>query len=180
MTTAHRATPPLLEVRGLSKSYGAQLALDNIDVTVFPNEIVGLVGENGAGKSTLLKILAGVVHGYTGSISYDGKPVALRQPHEATELGLSSVFQEQALVPNLPVYENMFLSHEALFSRFGIVSHKARITAAERHLDALELDIDVRQPAGEYDIATRQAIEIARACSLAEVLEATEPTGVTG
>ena len=172
MTTGDRAAPPLLEVRGLSKSYGAQLALDNIDIKVFSHELVGLVGENGAGKSTLLKILAGVVQGYMGTIVYDGNLVALRQPHEATELGLSSVFQEQALVPNLPVYENMFLSHESLFSRFGIVSHKARIAAAERHLNALELDIDVRQPAGEYDIATRQAIEIARACSLAEVLDA--------
>ena len=90
MTTGRRTTPPLLEVRGLSKSYGAQLALDDIDITVFPHEIVGLVGENGAGKSTLLKILAGVVHGYTGKIVYNGNPVALRQPHEATELGLSS------------------------------------------------------------------------------------------
>lgn len=172
VATIDRTAPPLLDVRRLSKSYGAQLALDEIDVKVFPHEIVGLVGENGAGKSTLLKILAGVVHGYTGTIIYNGEPVALRQPHEATELGLSSVFQEQALVPNLPVYENMFLSHESLFSRFGIVSHAARIAEAERHLTALELSIDVRRPAGEYDIATRQAIEIARACSLADVLDA--------
>ena len=172
VATRNRTTPPLLEVRGLSKSYGAQLALDDIDIKVFSHEIVGLVGENGAGKSTLLKILAGVVHGYTGTIIYNGSTVGLRQPHEATQLGLSSVFQEQALVPNLPVYENMFLSHESMFSRFGIVSHTARIAAAERHLNALELDIDVRRPAGEYDIATRQAIEIARACSLAEVLDA--------
>jgi len=126
---------------------------------------MGLVGENGAGKSTLFNILTGLIRADAGTVVYRGKPFQPRSYKEAFEVGVSRVFQEQSLVLNVPVYENLVLSQERRFTRFGqLVDHRAMIGAAERIVEDAGLDVDVRRNAGSYDFSKRQAIEIARAC----------------
>jgi ribose transport system ATP-binding protein len=155
----------LLSVTGLSKSFGSISVLENIGFAVPTKSVVGLVGENGAGKSTLFNILTGLVRADAGTIVYRGKPFQPRSYKEAFELGVSRVFQEQSLVLNVPVYENLVLSQERRFTRFGqLVDHRAMIKVAEKIIEDAGLDVDVRRNAGSYDFSKRQAIEIARAC----------------
>jgi ribose transport system ATP-binding protein len=155
----------LLRVSGLSKSFGPISVLEDISFAVPTRSVVGLVGENGAGKSTLFNILTGLVRPDAGSMVYRGRPYHPRSYKEAFELGVSRVFQEQALVLNVPVYENLVLSQERRFTRFGqLVDHRAMIEVAERIVGDAGLDVDVRRNAGSYDFSKRQAIEIARAC----------------
>jgi ABC-type sugar transport system ATPase subunit len=155
----------LLRVAGLSKSFGPISVLEDVSFAVPTRSIVGLVGENGAGKSTLFNILTGLVRQDAGEIAYRGKPFRPKSYKEAFELGVSRVFQEQALILNVPVYENLVLSQERRFTRFGqLVDRLAMIKVAERIIADAGLDIDVRRTAGSYDFSKRQAIEIARAC----------------
>jgi ribose transport system ATP-binding protein len=155
----------LLRVTGLSKSFGPISVLEDISFAVPTRSIMGLVGENGAGKSTLFNILTGLVRPDSGTMVYRGKPFRPRSYKDAFERGVSRVFQEQALILNVPVYENLVLSQEHRFTRFGqFVDHGAMIRAAERIIDDAGLDVDVRRTAGSYDFSKRQAIEIARAC----------------
>jgi ribose transport system ATP-binding protein len=92
---------PVLELNGVTKSFGPLVAVDNLSLTIRPNEVVGLLGENGAGKSTLLKILTGVHQPDKGSIAVNGKTVSLRSPQEANAVGIGIVHQEQSLFTNL-------------------------------------------------------------------------------
>ena len=160
-----------LEVRGLTKYFPGVTALDDASLYVNDGEIVGLVGENGAGKSTLLNILSGTIGNWSGEALLRGESVRPRNYHEATLMGIARVFQEQALVPTLPVYENMFLSHESRFTRGGIfLDGRKMVALAEKELKILGIDINVRRPARDYDFSTRQAIEIAKAFGLSEML----------
>lgn len=163
---------PLLHISNLSKRFEEIPVLKNLSMDIYPREIVGLVGENGAGKSTLLNILSGTITDHTGSIEFDGRPLQLRGPADAARTGISRVFQEPALVPNLPVYANLTLSHEHLFSTFGVLSKRKMVEAAVRQLAEIGVTMDVMAETGSLDIATRQIIEIARACSLAKILGA--------
>jgi ribose transport system ATP-binding protein len=163
---------PLLRISGLSKNFDEIPVLKNLTMDVFPREIVGLVGENGAGKSTLLNILSGTITDYSGAITFGGRPLRLRGPADAARVGISRVFQEPALVPNLPVYANLTLSHENLFSTLGFLNKRKMIEAAEKQLAEIGVTLDVTAETGSLDIATRQVIEIARACSLARILGA--------
>src|SRR6202035_2593220 len=99
----------LLEVRGLSKSFGALRALDNVDFTLRAGQIHALVGENGAGKSTLIKVITGVLARDTGIIRLQGEEVAPRSAREAVAIGLATVYQEVNLLPNLSVAQNLYL-----------------------------------------------------------------------
>ena len=126
--------------------------------------IVGLVGENGAGKSTLFNIITGLTRPDGGTMFYRGRARS-RAYGEAFALGVSRVFQEQSLVLNVPVFENMVLSQERRFTRWGqFVDRRAMIRVAEKIVEDAGLDVDVRRNAGAYDFSRRQAIEIARAC----------------
>jgi ribose transport system ATP-binding protein len=155
----------LLRVAGLSKSFGPISVLEDISFAVPTRSIVGLVGENGAGKSTLFNIMTGLIRQDAGQMVYRGKPFQPKSYKEAFELGVSRVFQEQALILNVPVYENLVLSQEHRFTRLGqFVDHGAMIKAAEKIIEDAGLDVDVRRTAGSYDFSKRQAIEIARAC----------------
>ena len=105
---------PLLEARGLTKSFGGALALDGVDLTVLPGEVHGLLGENGSGKSTLIKILAGYHVPDAGTLSVSGHDVRLPlRPGEYRELGFEFVHQDLGLVPSLSVAENLFLGEIA-------------------------------------------------------------------
>jgi len=106
------AAAPILELKGISKSFGAVEALRGIDFEVYPAEVVALVGDNGAGKSTLVKTIAGTHQPDAGTIWFDGEEVKIHTPSDATRLGVDTVYQDLALCDNLDVVENMFLGRE--------------------------------------------------------------------
>src|SRR5215208_3347367 len=103
---------PLLELRGVSKSFGAVQALYQVDFHVAPGEVMALVGDNGAGKSTLIKGIAGIYPVDEGEVCYEGKPVHIHGPKEAAGLGIEVVYQDLALADNLDVVQNMYLGRE--------------------------------------------------------------------
>ena len=155
----------ILRVDGLTKSFGGSLVLDDVSLGVPRNCVVGVVGENGAGKSTLFNLISGITRPDRGRIEINGVEIRPANYREASLLGISRVFQEQALIQNLPVYENVLLSHESGFVRCGQILDKRRmISVAQRVLDAFGLNIDVRRRTRDYDFSIRQSIEIARAC----------------
>ncbi|MCP3476075.1 sugar ABC transporter ATP-binding protein [Bradyrhizobium sp. CCGUVB1N3] len=168
---------PIFTMRNGSKRFHGISVIEGIDLDIFPNEIVGIAGENGAGKSTTLKMIAGIYPPSDGSMALSDKSYRPLNYTRAVEAGISMVFQEQALVPSLAVYENIFLSLEANFSnRLGIVDTKAMIAFSERHLKDLGLDyIDPRCRTGDYAFHHRQMIEIAKAFALAEYFHIDHP-----
>ena len=158
-------TVDILQIERLSKRFGGTLVLENIGFSVARHSVVGIVGENGAGKSTLFNVISGIVRPDRGRILYQGKEIRPAHYREANLIGISRVFQEQALIPNIAVYENILLSHEAAFTRYGQFLDRPRmIEVAQRIVDSMELDIDVRRRTGDYEFSKRQSIEIARAC----------------
>ena len=174
----------MLSVEHVSKAFAGVQALDDVNVEIGVNEVVGLVGENGAGKSTLMRILAGVYSPDHGSLKLDGAPVFLRNPREANLNGIGIVFQEQSLLLNLTVGENIYLGQEAEFTRMGLVNRRGLNAAARRQLDKVEVDIDPRTRTSELSFAARQMVELAKALALEErterhlVILLDEPTSV--
>lgn len=155
----------LLRVEGLSKSFGPIAILQDVSMSVPARSIVGLVGENGAGKTTLFNIITGLVRPDSGTMFYRGEAFSPRTYGQTFAMGISRVFQEQALVLNVPVYENLVLSQEHQFTHFGqLLDRGEMIRVAEKIVSDAGLDVDVRRNAGAYDFSRRQAIEIARAC----------------
>jgi ribose transport system ATP-binding protein len=175
---------PVLEARGLGKSFPGVIALDDVSIAVRAGEVVGLVGENGAGKSTLMRILAGVYQPDTGEIRLRGQAVSIRSPAEAVARGIGMVFQEQSLLPNLTVAENIYLGHEARFTRGGLLRWKALHEAARCQLAKVDLDLDPATPVSALDFAARQMVELAKALRLEDETDAhlvillDEPTSV--
>jgi ribose transport system ATP-binding protein len=174
----------VLEVRNISKSFPGVKALDNVDLAVKPNEIVGLVGENGAGKSTLLKILIGAYQPDEGDLLIRGEKVQVRSVKEAEDHGLAMVFQEQSLLPNLSVRENIFLGNEEQFIKFGTINWGKMDKEAKRQLEKVELDVAPTAYTADLKFATRQMVELARVMSLedrtqhAPIVILDEPTTV--
>lgn len=155
----------ILVVEGVSKSFGASLALDSVDLSIGRHQVVGLVGENGAGKSTLLNILSGILQPDAGTITLNGRPAAPANYAAANALGLSRVFQEQALIPNIKVYENLLLSHEARFTSYGQVMRSGEMIAIARELmREAGVEIDVTSRTADLSFSARQLVEIVRAC----------------
>jgi len=172
------ATSPhtLLEVAGVAKRYPGVLALDHVSLTVKAGEVVGVTGENGAGKSTLLDLLSGVASPDAGAMQLRGLGYAPRSYREATRRGVFRVFQEQALLPNLTVAENLFLTHELVLARALPLLRRRRMEAvASELLASLGLDLDVRRVTGELPLGERQALEIARAVGLSRLLRVASP-----
>jgi len=170
------AVTEALRVTGLSKLYPGVKALDDLTLGVRQGEILGLVGENGAGKSTLLNILSGVEQPESGVIEVAGAEHRFANYKSANSAGIFRVFQEDATIPGLRVYESLFLSHESSFS--GWKPGLGRRKMAERAREAVRdfgLDIDVRRPIGEFDVGVRQSLEIVRAIALSRLLETERP-----
>ncbi len=163
---------PVLEVRELCKSFRAVVALDHVSLQINRGEIVGIVGENGAGKSTLLNILSGTERRDSGKILLNGDgEIAPRNYLEANRLGIWRVFQDPAVIPGIPVYENLFLGHADKFTRLGsVLDKRAMVREAKRIVHEMRLEIDVTQPTYRYNFAVRQALEVAKASMLSEVL----------
>lgn len=103
---------PLIELRNITKAYGAVVALDNIDFHIAPGEVIGLLGDNGAGKTTLIKILSGIVQPTSGAILYQGKEVKIRSRRESYEMGIETIYQDIALVDQMDIMRNIFLGRE--------------------------------------------------------------------
>src|SRR5215213_8543104 len=165
----------LLEMRGVSKVFPGVRALDGVDFTVRRGEIHALMGENGAGKSTLIKVLTGANQRDGGTVLLDGQPIRPRSPKDAQRVGISTVYQEVNLVPNLSVAENLFLGRQPTLLgsiRWGRMNRLAREALAK-----LNLDIDVMRDLGTYSIAIQQMVAIARALDVqVKLLILDEPT----
>jgi monosaccharide-transporting ATPase len=171
------STNDFVVMTGIDKSFPGVHALINVDFSVAKGEIMALVGENGAGKSTLIKILTGADHADKGTIALDGGIVSIGSPLHAQELGISTVYQEVNLCPNLTVAENLLIGRQP--SRFGVsVDWKKLNAQAREYLKELDVEIDVTRPLGSYSVAIQQMAAIARALivSNARVLILDEPT----
>jgi rhamnose transport system ATP-binding protein len=167
---------PRVELRGISKSFGATAALTDVSMDLLAGEIHGLVGENGAGKSTLVKILGGVHVPDAGTILLDGVPTHIPDPAMARSLGVAVVHQEPRLFPHLSVAENVFLADPPK-GRLGEISWREMRRAAAALFDQLDVRLDVTAPVRGLSMADQQLIEIAKALSVdARVLILDEPT----
>jgi galactofuranose transport system ATP-binding protein len=169
------APQPVLTMTGISKSFPGVTALSNVDFRLFPGEVHALLGENGAGKSTLIKVLTGVYDPDAGSVTLDGTPVRFTAPPQAQAAGISTVYQEINLCPNLSVAENIFLGRQPRTLgriRWGDLRKRSR-----ELLRRLDIDIDVSAQLSTYSIAVQQMVAIARAVDIsAKVLILDEPT----
>jgi len=154
-----------LRASGLTKRFGETQALGAVDFSLDFGKITGLVGENGAGKSTLLNILTGITSPDQGTIEISGREVVLKDYADAQMLGLARVFQEQALILNIPVYANLLLGSEARFASLGqFIRRSAMIELAQQMMDTAGVSIDVRRHTGDLSFSERQLVEIVRAC----------------
>ncbi|MFJ9697333.1 ATP-binding cassette domain-containing protein [Kitasatospora sp. NPDC101183] len=158
----HVTGAPVLELRAVSRRFGAVQALAEVDLTVHAGEVLALVGDNGAGKSTLVKTIAGVHPVDTGTIHWRGETVRLARPQDAVELGVATVYQDLALCDNLDVVANLHLGREK--RRHGLLDDVAMEQHARELLDTLSIRIpDLRAPVGALSGGQRQVVAIARA-----------------
>lgn len=168
-------TRPLLEARGITKTYPGTVALDRVDIAVEAGEVHALMGENGAGKSTLIKILTGAETRNSGTILIDGEAAGLETTQKAQRAGVWAVHQEVMVLPNLSVAENVMLGFQP--TRFGLVNRRETSRLARAALAELGLTLDVDRPLGAYPVAIHQLVAIARAVRAeARVLVLDEPT----
>jgi D-xylose transport system ATP-binding protein len=178
---------PILELRGISKHFGAVQALTEVDFDVYPGEIVALVGDNGAGKSTLVKCVAGTHAPDAGKIFFEGREVKIASPHDATRLGIETVYQDLALCDNLDVVQNMFLGRERVRRLIPLaVEPLSEIEMEKRSLGVLEsLRVttigSVRTRVASLSGGQRQSVAISKAVMWeSKVMLLDEPTAALG
>jgi monosaccharide-transporting ATPase len=165
----------LLEIRGLTKSFPGVKALQGVDFTARRGEVHALMGENGAGKSTLIKVLTGVYLRDAGTVRLDGSEIRPTSPKAAESLGISTVYQEVNLIPQLSIAENICLGRQP--TRLGMIRWRAMMRHAEAALARLDLKLDVREQLSACSIAIQQMVAIARALDVsAKLLILDEPT----
>ncbi|HWT20562.1 MAG TPA: ATP-binding cassette domain-containing protein, partial [Variovorax sp.] len=170
---------PVLELRGIHKQFGGIPVLRDVQLRLYPGEIHALMGQNGAGKSTLIKVLTGVLPSSGGEMHLGGQPIHPASPLEAQKLGISTVYQEVNLCPNLSVAENVFAGR---YPRCGAaqgfrIDWAAVNRRAEELLARIGLDIDVSRLLSSYSVAVQQMVAIARSLGVSsKVLILDEPT----
>ena len=166
----------ILTMKGISRAFPGVQALQDVDFNLRRGEIHALMGENGAGKSTLIKVLTGVEAPDTGVITLEGKDIQVRSPQHAQELGISTVYQEINLCPNLTVAENILIGREP--RRTGRIDWKRMNAQAVEILERVDIGIDVTQTLGSYSVAIQQMVAIVRALDVAstKILILDEPT----
>lgn len=170
------AERPVVSLQHAVKKFGSFTAMSDGCIELYPNRIHALAGENGAGKSTLVKVLAGIHQPNSGEFLVDGQPVRFKTPAESKAAGISVIYQEPTLFPDLTVAENIYVGRQPR-GRLGLIDHAAMKRDAEELFDRLEVPIDPSQLADGLSIADQQIIEIAKAISLdAKVLIMDEPT----
>ncbi|MEJ7805045.1 MAG: sugar ABC transporter ATP-binding protein [Telluria sp.] len=169
------AKVPVLELRGICKQFPGVRALHDVALRLFPGEVHTLMGQNGAGKSTLIKVLTGVYAPDKGSIALAGQQIRPTSTAHAQQLGISTVYQEVNLCPNLSVAENIFIGRYP--RKLGMVDWGAMRSRAETLLAQLEVTIDVTSPLSTYPLAVQQMVAISRALNVSVlVLILDEPT----
>ncbi len=177
---------PVLALKGVSKSFGAVQALEDVDFEVNSGEVLALVGDNGAGKSTLVKAIAGIHQIDSGEILFEGRPVSISKPTDAVTLGIATVYQDLALCDNLDVVENLFLGQEERSHGFAGFTRQIDQTSMEQQshelLDSLAVTItDMRAEVGTMSGGQRQQVAIARSLlGDPKVVMLDEPTAALG
>ncbi|RZS89523.1 monosaccharide ABC transporter ATP-binding protein (CUT2 family) [Motilibacter rhizosphaerae] len=175
------ADQPILELRGINKSFGPVHVLHDIDFAVYPGEVTSLVGDNGAGKSTLVKCIAGIYTIDTGEIRFEGEPVTIHGPRDTAALGVEIVYQDLALCDNLDIVQNMFLGREirkgAILDE-AAMERKARDTLASLSVRTVK---SVRQVVSSLSGGQRQTVAIAKSVLWnSKVVLLDEPTAALG
>ena len=172
---AASASAPLLEAVGLTKRYGGQVALNAIDFSIAPGELVAVIGENGAGKSTFAKILSGAVRPDSGDLRVRSVPIELNAPRDALRHGISYIPQELAYLPNLTVAENLLVGRWP--SRFGVTTRRRIHAEAHRVAARLGIELDIGAEIVQLRLAERQLVEIVKALARdVSVIVLDEPT----
>jgi D-xylose transport system ATP-binding protein len=172
---------PLLELRGVGKSFGPVQALSDVTLAIQPGEVMALVGDNGAGKSTTIKAISGIGPADSGHMLWEGREVHIRGPKDATALGIATMYQDLALADNLDIVQNMFLGRE--LSRAGFLNETAMELSAKQTLADLSVTTvrSIRQPVGSLSGGQRQAVAVARAVlEDAKLVIMDEPTAALG
>lgn len=168
----------IVEVQKVSKAFPGVLALDQVDFSCLPGEVHAVVGENGAGKSTLIKILAGVYQPEKGKIFLRGREISFPSPKDAQKSGISIIYQEFNLIPELSVAENIFLGREPS-KRWRLIDTTRLNQRSKELLTDLKADIDIQSKVKDLGVAQQQMVEIAKALSLnADVIVMDEPSAV--
>jgi D-xylose transport system ATP-binding protein len=173
---------PILELRGVSKAFGAVQALFQVDFHVDPGEVMALVGDNGAGKSTLIKCIAGIHPISEGQILFDGEVVNIHGPKDASALGIEVVYQDLALADNLDVVQNMFLGREELdgLRRLNEIQMESRAAKTLSDLSVTTIR-SVRQTVAGLSGGQRQSVAVAKAVMWnSKVVILDEPTAALG
>lgn len=165
-----------LEMKGITKSFGANDVLHGIDFSLSGGEICALLGENGAGKSTLMNILGGVLKADHGTISIDGQQVEFATPLDSLNAGIGFIHQELNLINDLAVYENMFISRE-IKKKNGLLDIGAMCQETRQVFERIDVDIDPKTMVRDLDASYKQIVEIARALMMnAQLIIMDEPT----
>jgi D-xylose transport system ATP-binding protein len=171
----------LLSLRGISKSFGPVQALRNVDLDVPVGQVTAIIGDNGAGKSTLIKSISGIWSPSSGQIFWNGKEVQIHTPHDASQLGIATVYQDLALCDNLDIVENMFLGVEE--TKHGVLDEIKMELATVKVLKELAVTTvkSVRQKVGSLSGGQRQAVAVAKAAMRdAKLVILDEPTAALG
>jgi D-xylose transport system ATP-binding protein len=175
------ASEPILELRGVNKSFGVVHVLHDVDFQVYPGEVTALVGDNGAGKSTLVKAIAGIYPIDTGTYLFEDKQVTVRDPNDVAALGIEIVYQDLALCDNLDIVQNMFLGRE--LKRRGVLDEATMESMAREALASLSVRTvkSVRQMVSILSGGPRQTVAIAKSVLWnSKVVLLDEPTAALG
>ena len=165
----------ILEMKGITKRFSGVTALSNVDLKLTKGEVHTLLGENGAGKSTLMKILSGVYTPDEGQIILKGKKTDIKNPKESQSLGISIIYQELSLCPNMSISENIFANREPMNNLF--VNYREMTKKSREILEYLDVNMEPSVLVQDLSISERQMIEIAKAVAFkADIIIMDEPT----
>jgi D-xylose transport system ATP-binding protein len=172
---------PILELRKITKHFGGVHALDGVDLVLYPDEVLAIVGDNGAGKSTLIKTVSGAHRPDSGEILFQGKKVDIRTPHVARQLGIETVYQDLALVNTLDVVENVFLGRSLTKLRY-FVDKKEMAVRTRDIIRRLNINIPfIREPVQNMSGGQRQSLALGRAVAWGgKIVVLDEPTAALG
>jgi len=177
---------PLLSLRGVGKSYGAVVAVRDVDLDVLKGEVVAICGDNGAGKSSLIKVISGAEEATAGEMTLRGEAVRFASPHDALEKGVATIYQDLALAPRLSIAQNVFMGSEltrpVVLPFLRVLDKKRMAAEAQRFLSQLSVAItDMSRPVERLSGGQRQAVAISRALRWnAEIIIMDEPTAALG